>query len=141
MRGLALLGADPDKPELTKAATGLLARLAELLHGRVLTEERMRAVRRTVKDHATHCRSRGVSFPPLAILAFPVSGHLQLVSAEWDAKSIETNMINLAMAWPDVKPTEMARAVRRAFPHYHPSRCGFIPDLPQVIMSDGTRWN
>jgi len=107
------------EPRLAGSVKELGRKLAEFCAGRDLDRQTVHDATDLVDRHRTVARLRGIDFPEMVLVVLDVQKKLRFVRRDLDAAGIDNLVVELArMQRDDYDPAEIARAIRRAFPHH-----------------------
>jgi len=111
---------DPADPRLTASKDILAKKLASFCRGRELTRQTMHDAEQIYRDHRASARLMGIDFPEMVLVAMDVQKRLMFVRRDLDRTGIDNLIVELAQSQGEegYDPHEVARAVRRAFPHH-----------------------
>lgn len=114
-----------EPPETEDHAANRVARkmfctLEQKVLGRPMTEGSARAAEEIVHHYTRVARASGITFPDLAVIVLPLAGGIEVVRRDLDIAGIRMMVINLTVKYPNVSVSELAHAVRTAWPHVNP---------------------
>lgn len=98
--------------ELAGLTEGLRSWLSETLDG-----EALQMLFDFVETHQENARRKGINFPKMVALVIPRLGHIKLVRADLTEINRRRAVISLLRECPSANREEVARAVKRAWPH------------------------
>lgn len=106
-------------PRLAASVRLLARRLAKFLVGRELTRQTVHDAEELYRYHRTLARQDGIDFPEMVLVVMDVQNRLRFVRRDLDAGGIDNLAVELAQSQGAAyDPQEVARAIRRAFPHH-----------------------
>lgn len=112
---------DDDKidPRLAESKDQLAQFLARFCRGRPLDRQLVADAQAMADDWRADARLEGVDFPEMVVLVMDVQRRVRLVRRDLDRAGIDNLAVELAQSQGAAyDPAEVARAVRRAFPHH-----------------------
>ena len=114
-------------PRLASSKEALARKIAEHCRGRALDRQTVHDCEEIARDHRAWARLDGVDFPELVPLVMDVQRRIRMVRRDLDRDAVDNLAVELAMdqrARGYYDPAEVARAVRRAFPHHRAPDAG-----------------
>lgn len=106
-------------PRLARAVRVLSQKMASFCQGRPLDQQLISDVMGIYEDHRTRARLAGVDFPELVLVIMDVKKQLRFVRRNLTPRQIDVLIQDLHTVYQS-EPDEIARAIRRAFPHHRP---------------------
>lgn len=106
-------------PRLVRSKDLLAEKIAALCVGRELDKQTVHDVEELYRAHRSRARLDGIDFPEMVVVVMDVQRRLRLVRRDLDALGLDNLVVELAQSQGAAyDPTEIARALRRAFPHH-----------------------
>lgn len=106
-------------PRLAESKDVLAEKLAAFCRGRPLDRQLLHDAEDLYARHRTTARLDGIDFPQMVLVVMDVQRRLRFVRRDLDARGIDNLIVELAQSQgADYDPAEVARAIRRAFPHH-----------------------
>ena len=108
-------------PRLVESKRQLALKIARHCRGKRLDQHLVHEVTQIYEDHRVAARQDGVDFPELVPLVLDEQRKINLVRRDLDQASIDNLVLEIAqdqLSNDRYSPGEIARAVRRAFPHH-----------------------
>lgn len=89
---------------------------------RVLSKSVIQEFEQIVSDYTSLARKNGIKeFPELVVIVLPDSGGIECVRRDLTNANISVLIKNLTIKYMrTITVQELAKAIKRAFPHYHP---------------------
>jgi hypothetical protein len=110
---------DAVDPRLSESKDHLAQFLARFCRGRELNQQLIHDVQEIADGFRTAARFDGIDFPEMVVLVMDKQNRVRLVRRDLDANGISNLVVELAQSQgKEYDPAEVARAIRRAFPHH-----------------------
>ncbi len=110
---------DPVDPCLAASKDELAEKLAAFCRGRDLDRQLVHDAEDLCARHRAAARLAGIDFPEMVLVVMDVQHRLRFVRRDLDAAAVDNLAVELAQSQGAAyDPGEVARALRRAFPHH-----------------------
>lgn len=110
---------DPVDPRLAESKDHLAKFLARFCRGRELDRQLVHDVQDIADGYRVAARLDGIDFPEMVVLVMDMQNRVRLVRRDLDRAAIDNLAVELAQSQGAAyDPAEVARAIRRAFPHH-----------------------
>lgn len=107
------------EPRLAASVKELARKLAEFCVRRELDTQTVHDATDLCERHRTAARLRGIDFPEMVLVVLDRQKKLRFVRRDLDERGVDNLVVELAqMQGGNYDPAEIARAIRRAFPHH-----------------------
>jgi hypothetical protein len=106
-------------PRLGSAVRSLAQKMASFCTGRPLDQQLVSDVMGIYEDHRTRARLAGIDFPEMVLLILDEQKQLRFVRRNLTPQQIDVLIQDVYTVYK-APADEIARAIRRAFPHHRP---------------------
>lgn len=114
---------DVGDPRMTASLRELGIKLANHCHGRDLDRQTIRECEEIAADHRTRAKLEdGLDFPELVVVALDQIKKIHLARRDLGQMQIDNLAVDLVTMYrgEGIAADEVARAIRRAYPHHRP---------------------